>query len=338
LETFTTHGGRLAQARRRFVGAVEPWIDLSTGVNPRSYPARPASSRARARLPDPEETAALEAVAAEAFGIKADAVLATPGVEAAIRLLAGVLRADRVGIVEPTYGGHAGAWRVAGAAVTSIERGALPAAADLCDVVVVVNPNNPDGATVPAEALLDLADRMEARGGWLVVDEAYVDASPEISVLAHLGDAWRAGRLIVFRSFGKFYGLPGLRLGFVAAKPDVIVHLRINQGEWPVSADAITAGLQAYPDGPWADQTRRQLVAEARRLDDLLIRAGLEILGGTSLFRLAAADDAQHRFLRMAQAGVLTRPFDYAPTWLRLGLPDLDNWPRVEAALMESAP
>ncbi len=337
METFTTHGGRLAQAQRLFAGVVEPWIDLSTGVNPRPYPARPASSRARARLPDPQETSALETVAAEAFGIAADAVLATPGVEAAIRLLAGVLRADRVGIVEPTYGGHAEAWRAAGKVVTGIDRGGLAAAADSCDAVVVVNPNNPDGETVSAMALRALADRMAERGGWLVVDEAFVEVRPEDSLLTYPGGPWPADGLIVLRSFGKFYGLPGLRLGFVAAGPDVITRLRVRQGEWPVSADAIAAGLQAYPDRSWADQTRLQLAAGARRLDALLSRAGLNVLGGTSLFRLAAADDAQSRFVRMAQAGVLTRPFDYEPTWLRFGLPDPDNWRRVEAALMESA-
>ncbi len=336
METFTTHGGRLAQARRLFVGAVEPWIDLSTGVNPQAYPARPASSRARARLPDPEETEALETVAAEAFGVEADAILATPGVEAAIRLLAGVLRADRVGIVEPTYGGHAQAWRAAGTDVTRIDRVALAAAADSCKVVIVVNPNNPDGDTVPTEVLFELADHMAARDGWLVVDEAYVEVSPEISLLAQSGGRWRADRLIVLRSFGKFYGLPGLRLGFVAARPDVIAGLRIRLGEWPVSADAIAAGLQAYADPLWADQTKRRLSAAARRLDALLVRAGLNVLGGTSLFRLTAADDAQRRFVRMAGAGLLARPFDYEPSWLRFGLPHPDDWPRVEKTLLES--
>ncbi len=338
METFTTHGGRIAQARRRFAGAAEPWIDLSTGVNPRPYPARAASSQARARLPDPEETAALERVAAEAFGVAADAVLATPGAEAAIRLLAGGLAAQRVGIVEPTYGGHAQAWRAAGVPVTRIDRRALAAAGDTCDVAVVVNPNNPDGETVPSEALLELAHRMVTRGGWLVVDEAYVDVSPEVGLSAYLGEAGRADRLIVLRSFGKFYGLPGLRLGFVAARPDLIAKLRISQGEWPISADAIAAGLQAYPDFPWADQTRLRLSQDARQLDALLVRSGLKILGGTRLFRLTAANDAQRRFVRMAEAGVLTRPFDYAPNWLRFGLPDPDHWSRVEAALQESAP
>lgn len=338
MESFTIHGGRLAEARRRFAGAVEPWIDLSTGVNPRPYPARRASRLARARLPDPEETAALEAVAAGALGVAAETVLATAGVEAAIRLLAGFLPARRVGIVAPTYGGHAQAWRADGAAVAAIDRGHLSAAADACDVVVVVNPNNPDGASVPAERLLELADRVAARDGWLVVDEAYVEASPELSVSTYLGDTMRGSRLITLRSFGKFYGLPGVRLGFIAARPEVITRLRVRQGEWPVSADAIAAGLQAYPDHRWADRTRLRLAKDAGRLDALLIRSGLEIVGGTSLFRLAATRDARSRFIRMAEAGVLTRPFDYAPTWLRFGLPAANHWPRLEAALRENVP
>ncbi len=338
MEDFAVHGGRLGQARRRFADAPAPWIDLSTGVNPIPYPAAPANPRARARLPDPEEVTALEEVAACAFGVAADSILATAGGEAAIRLLAGVLPTRRVGIVEPTYGGHAQAWRAVDVAVIGIERRDLAAVADACDVIVVVNPNNPDGATVPPATLLELSERMAARDGWLIVDEAYAEVSPEVSVMAHWHDARRADRLIVLRSFGKFYGLPGLRLGFVVARPEVIALLRARQGEWPVSADAIAAGLQAYADRPWADQTRLRLADEARRLDALLVRSGLEIVGGTSLFRLAAATDAQDRFRRLAEAGVLTRPFDYAPTWLRLGLPDPDHWPRVQAALQESVP
>lgn len=338
MEDFAVHGGRLGQARRRFADAPAPWIDLSTGVNPTPYPAPPASPQARARLPDPEEVRALEKVAAGAFGVAADTVLATAGSEAAIRLLAGVLPVRQVGIVEPTYGGYAQAWRAVDVAVIGIDRRDLAAAADACDAVVVVNPNNPDGATVPAETLLELADRMAARDGWLIVDEAYAEVSPEVSVTALLQDTWRADRLIVLRSFGKFYGLPGLRLGFVMARPEVVAQLRARQGEWPVSADAIAAGLQAYADRPWAEQTRSRLAEAASRLDALLVRSGLEIVGGTSLFRLAAATDAHSRFLRLAEAGVLTRPFDYAPTWLRFGLPDPDHWPRVEAALLESLP
>lgn len=336
MDAFTTHGGRLAQARARFPDAPSPWIDLSTGVNPAPYPAAPADPDARARLPDPEEIGALEAVAADAFGLAADCVLATAGAEAAIRLLASVLPARRVAILEPTYGGHAEAWRTAGAAVFGVERDHRARLIDDFDALIVVNPNNPDGAALPMEALVDLGTGAIAKNGWLIVDEAFIEASNADSLAPRLNSQADADGLIVLRSFGKFYGLPGLRLGFITARPQIIALLRRRLGAWPVSADAIAAGRQAYPDRAWAKRTRGRLSRESGRLDTLLERSGLRVIGGTSLFRLTESDDAQTRFVRLAEAGVLTRPFDYAPRWLRFGLPAPEHWPRVEAALMES--
>jgi cobalamin biosynthetic protein CobC len=337
LTAFAVHGGRLGEARRRFSGAPQPWIDLSTGVSPHPYPAPPANPATRARLPDPDEIAGLEAVASEAFGGPSEAVLATAGVEAGLRLLASVLPARRIGVVEPTYGGHAGAWRAVGATVIGLPRRDIDVMAKAFDALVVVNPNNPDGAVTAPERLLALADQMARRDGWLIVDEAFAEVAPEASVLPLMAGGSRAERLIVLRSFGKFYGLPGLRLGFVAARPDLIARLRLRQGEWPVSADAIAAGLAAYPDAAWARAARDRLATAARRLDDLLARAGLDVVGGSSLFRLVDAADAQDRFAALANAGVLTRPFPYNPRWLRFGLPADADWPRLETALMESA-
>ena len=329
----TVHGGRLGEAEALFGGAPKPWIDLSTGINPWPYPAPHASLSARARLPDPMETAALEHAAARAFGVAGDCVLATPGTEAAIRLLAACLPARSVAIVEPTYGGHRAAWTQAGAQVVGVDRRDLGEATGRFGVVVLVNPNNPDGARVPPAELLGLADA----GAWLIVDEAFVETAPELSVSPVVGPGWPAERLMTLRSFGKFHGLPGLRLGFVTGHPALIAGLRRRQGEWPVSADAIAAGLAAYADMAWAERTRGRLDRAAARLDRLLRRAGMEVVGGVSLFRLAAADDAQARFTRLAQAGILTRPFDHAPRWLRLGLPTAAQWRRLEAAMMEDA-
>ncbi len=263
-------------------------------------------------------------------------MLATAGIEAGVRLLASVLPTRRIGVVEPTYGGHAGAWRAVGATVIGLPRRDIDVMAKAFDALVVVNPNNPDGAVTSPERLLDLADQMARRDGWLIVDEAFVEVAPEASVLPLLAGGWRAERLIVLRSFGKFYGLPGLRLGFLAARPDLVARLRLRQGEWPVSADAIAAGLPAYADTAWAKAARDGLAQDSRRLDALLGLAGFDVVGGTSLFRLADAADAQERFMKLANAGVLTRPFAYNPRWLRFGLPAEAHWPRLEAALMES--
>ncbi|CAN7331247.1 threonine-phosphate decarboxylase CobD [Phenylobacterium sp. LjRoot219] len=316
LEAFSRHGGRLAAARAAFPAAPQPWLDLSTGINPRPYPAPAASQAARARLPDPEALLALEAAAARAFDAPAERVTAVPGSEAAIRLLPDVLGVRRVAVAADTYGGHAEAWRAAGAEILDQPQRA--------DAWVVVNPNNPDGRTVASDELVASASRR-----WTIVDEAFVETDPQLSVAARAGD----GRLIVLRSFGKFYGLAGLRLGFVVADDRVTAGLRARLGDWPLSADALAAGQAAYPDTAWAERTRRRLGRDAARLDRLLVRAGLTPVGGTSLFRLVRAPDARATFLRLARAGILCRPFDDSQL-LRFGLPGRPaDWARLAAAL-----
>lgn len=316
-EEFLRHGGRLAAARAAFPEAPAPWLDLSTGINPRPWKGARASLTSLARLPDPEETAALEAAAARAFGVDPDRVAAIPGAEAGLRVLPRVTGARSVAIVSPTYGGHAEAWRLAGAKVETIGHDALASTA--AEAAVVVNPNNPDGARLTD---LDPGDR------WLIVDESFVETDPELSI-AHRAH----GRTIVLRSFGKFYGLPGLRLGFVIADPGLAARVAAQFGDWPVSAEAIAMGTPAYADQDWRERTALRLAKDAARLDEMLVAAGFEIVGGTSLFRLAAAPDASRRFIGLARRGVLTRPFPDQPTWLRFGLPKPKDWPRLKAAL-----
>jgi cobalamin biosynthetic protein CobC len=327
---FAQHGGRLDLAMAHYPSAVRPWIDLSTGLNPKPYPAPRASRAARARLPDPQDLRALEATAALAFGVAPDRVCATPGLEVAIQLLPGLLGAPAVSLASPIYASHAVAWARSGAAVVQAAEADLARAVHS---VVLANPNNPDGRVMAASQVLALAEQLAQQDGWLIVDEAFVETAPELSVAAYAG-----GRLVVLRSFGKFYGLAGLRLGFVVAEPAVIAALRERLGEWPVSADAIAAGQSAYRDRAWAEETRRRLDQDAQRLDSLLFQSGYHLVGGTSLFRLVQAPDAPCRFERLARAGVLVRPFAYQTSWMRFGLPPANAWARVQAALENSAP
>jgi cobalamin biosynthetic protein CobC len=320
LAVFRRHGGRLAAARAAFPDAPSPWLDLSTGINPRPYPAPRAARGDLGRLPDPERLGRVEALAAAAFGAIPGRVAAVPGSEAAIRLLPRLLAAPTVAIGHPTYSSHADAWRAAGAQVVA-------EAAD-AEALAAVNPNNPDGRTTPRAELLASAQRR-----WTVVDEAFADTDPALSVAGEAG-----GRLIVLRSFGKFYGLPGLRLGFVIAAPKLLAGVRAAFGDWPVSADALAAAEAAYADKDWSAQARARLAADARRLDALLTAAGLKIVGGTSLFRLAETPDAAALFVHLAQAGILCRPFD-DPRRLRFGLPGSPAaWARLKAALSQAHP
>jgi cobalamin biosynthetic protein CobC len=336
---FARHGGRLCVAEALFPRAQQPWIDLSTGINPRSYPAPRASRVARNRLPEPTQLARLEATAAAAFGVSdAELVVATPGTESALRFLPHVIdtKINDVVIAGPTYGSHADAWAAA-QSVRTVADAELDLHAASADCITIVNPNNPDGRIFARDRLLAWHDALQARNGILIVDEAFMDLEPHLSVAALAGTD-RAPRLVVLRSFGKFFGLAGVRLGFVIAARSIATRIRKLIGDWPVSSDAITAGISAYSDTQWAARTRALLTKSAHRLDALLTDSGFAIVGGTSLFRLAHAADARERFARLLAAGILVRPFHHDATLLRFGLPrTARDWDRIAAAL-RSAP
>jgi cobalamin biosynthetic protein CobC len=315
------HGGRLGAARTAYPDAPTPWLDLSTGINPCPYPVPALAPETWARLPDPQILRALEQTAAQAFGVEDPArVVAAAGSEALIRLLPRLLDKQRVALSTRTYGGHAEAWRIAGAEPVLVD----DPTAELC---VLVNPDNPSGRALSTDQVIELTD------GPMIVDEAFVDTVPALSV-SSLAGAPGHERLMVLRSFGKFYGLAGARLGFLVAEPALAARVRQALGDWPVSGPAITAGLAAYADVAWADQTRKRLADDAARLDGLLRRAGFEISGGTPLFRLARAADAPRRFEILARTGVLTRPFAWDETLIRFGLPGAESdWLRLAIAL-----
>lgn len=315
------HGGRLARAQADYPSAPGPWLDLSTGINPGGWRRGRPPHASLTRLPDPADTLALEAVAAAAFGAPPECVVAVAGAEAGLRLLPEIIGGQSVAVASPTYGSHADAWKRAGMDVDEAAR------ADLFDttaeVRIVVNPNNPDGAASPGASLA-----AQAAGRWLIIDESFVEVEPSMSA-ASLAQ----GRTIVLRSFGKFYGLPGVRLGFVICNETLAYRLRRRIGDWPVGAEAIALGRAAYADACWAQRTRLSLARDADRLDRLLKATGFEIIGGTSLFRLARCETAAIRADRLAQQGVLVRTFAHDPTLIRFGLPGRNNWRRLQAAL-----
>ena len=320
------HGGRLREAMAAYPEVREPWLDLSTGINPEPWSGPRAPVGALARLPDPLTLAELEATAARAFGV-ADAgrVVAIAGADTALRLTPFLLGEGSAALVAPIYGGHLEAWSERGPTII----GAIdhPKAAE-ADVLVLVNPNNPDGRQTPREAVRSLAEARSARGRWTIVDESFVETAPHLSV-ADLA----IERLVVLRSFGKFYGLPGARLGFVIAGEGLARKLRAILGDWPVSADALALGLGAYGDEVWRRSTASCLAAQARNVDAVLSGAGLVVLGGCDLFRWVEAPDAHGLFAALCAGGVLTRPFAEHPTRLRFGVPARDDLDRLRRAL-----
>jgi cobalamin biosynthetic protein CobC len=320
------HGGRLLKAVRQYGIAREAWLDLSSGIAPWAYPVPPIPAHAWARLPETED--GLEEAARQYYGV--GQLLPVAGSQAAIQALPHLRPSGRVGVLSPCYAEHPQAWQRAGHQLVELDESQVEAYLDSLDVLVLVNPNNPTGHRVPPNRLLAWHARLAERGGWLVVDEAFMDNTPEHSVV---GCADRPG-LIVLRSFGKFFGLAGLRLGFIVAATPLVATIRGLIGEWPVSSDALAAGLAAYANVRWMERERGILQKAAQRLDGLLTLSGFELAGGTSLFRLARAADAHERFARLLTAGILVRPFDFAPDLLRFGLPrGREQWRRLAAAL-----
>lgn len=314
------------RAAAAYPHAPQPWLDLSTGVNPEPWRGPRAAEVELNRLPDPGALSVLEAAAAAAFGAPPEQTAAVAGAEAAIRLLPVLLGVRSVEIVGPTYGAHAESWRAAGVATRLIAP--EEAAASQAGVLVVVNPNNPDGRLTRRDDLIAMARSRSATGRWLVVDESFIECAPGESVSDVVEPS-----LVVLRSFGKFYGLAGVRLGFMLAAPDLIGRLRGLLGDWPVGADALAMGRGAYADAQWRTHTEAALAERAARLDEQLIRAGFDVVGGASLFRLTRSPHVARWFQHLCRAGILTRPFDHTPDALRFGVPAERDLPRLRRAL-----
>lgn len=313
------HGGNLDQARQIWGG--DDWIDLSTGINRQPWPVPALPDCAWTMLPTASAKAGLMQAAAQAFATDAPG-LALPGAQAAIQLVPRLAPPGLARILSPTYNEHAAALRSEGWTVQEVDQTSALAGADLA---IVVNPNNPDGRRHSPADLVALSQQV----GRLIIDESFADPCPELSVADQASD-----RLIVLRSFGKFWGLAGLRLGFVFAGPATIDRLQAMAGPWPVSGLAIEVGGLALRDQPWRAATIARLRAEIPQIDAAAARAGWSLIGGCELFRLYDTPDATAARDRLARHRIWSRIFPWSPRLIRLGLPGTpEEWQRLEGAL-----
>ncbi|MCB2127787.1 MAG: threonine-phosphate decarboxylase [Rhodobacteraceae bacterium] len=316
------HGGNIDKAAARFGGKRSDWIDLSTGINRVPYPVGRLSAAAWTDLPTESARDTLIAAAANAYRSTA-AILPVAGAQAAIQLIPRLTAPAHARVLGPTYNEHAGALVAAGWQVKEVSRPEDLAGADLA---VIVNPNNPDGRRLTTDRLLALQDDI----GTLVVDESFADPRPDCSIAPFAG---RPG-LLILRSFGKFYGLAGLRLGFVLGSEGPIARLAAMAGPWPVSGAAIELGRQALSDTEWQAETTARLTRETARMDEIAASAGWRTIGGTELFRLYDTGNALKSQERLAKAHIWSRVFPYSDSWLRLGMPGTpEEWSRLAAAL-----
>ena len=320
------HGGNLHVASDHFGDPPDGWLDLSTGINPRPYPIPEIPAEAFTRLPAPSHEVG---VAWRWFRPAQPWLVGASGSELLIRLLPHALpEATRVAVLGPTYSSHAAAWRSAGRTV--VEIGDLRDIPEDASVLALGNPNNPDGRRHDPRALVAIARTLAERGGALVIDEAFADVAPEVTYVPYLREA----PAIVLRSFGKFFGLPGLRLGMATAV-NRTVHERLSDllGAWPVSGPALFVAERAIQDTDWANDTRRYLAEAATRLRGILASGGLGVVGGTDLFALVQHPLAREVHAALARQGIWTRAFAERPDWVRIGLPPTDAFPRLEEAI-----
>ncbi|NBZ85968.1 threonine-phosphate decarboxylase [Stagnihabitans tardus] len=308
------HGGNIEAAKARFGGAT--WIDLSTGINREAYPVA-VSAESFAALPRKSAHEALIQAARQAYGTQAPLVVLA-GAQGAIQMVPGVMAPGLARVVSPTYNEHAAClgaqgWRVEPVATLEALAGA--------DIGVVVNPNNPDGRMWSRDQVLALRGKV----GLLVVDESFADPVPQVSVADQAGPG-----LMVLRSFGKFYGLAGMRLGFALGEETLVARMAELAGPWPVSGPALEVGARALLDRAWAEATTARLGAEALRLDALAAAWGWSLVGGTHLFRTYETGDARAAQEFLARHGIWSRIFPWSKGWLRLGLPGLTEWSHLE--------
>lgn len=317
------HGGNLPAASRRFDIPLDQWMDLSTGISPWSWPVPVLPQHVWQTLPYADEQ--LETAAAGYYGCDRAAILAVPGSQYALQYTPALLRTGTVAMPLRGYAEHRAAWLRAGYHIVEyadgnalrhlVETGAV-------DHALVINPNNPTGEVVAAQHLQRLHERLRERDGWLVVDEAFADVTPGIS----LAPRCPAHGLIVYRSAGKFFGLAGLRLGFMLAPPGLLEQLHAAMPPWLLSHPARWIGAAALSDQAWQVQQRARLTRVAEQwLRDLRAAVPALAFTGTSLFvsGVGAAAYCEALYASLARRAVLLRLFESIAEQriLRFGLP-----------------
>ena len=331
------HGGDLKNVKARYPEVKEHWIDLSTGLNPVPYPWQSKVPdekllEAAARLP---QTTQLEECV-EAWGSYLGATggenwLLTSGSQAVINILPHLLPGYQAVIAVPNYGEHARVWAPNERPTIFLNREDIEIyEPEEKQILLLTSPNNPDGYCWPKDVLLQLANRLLNKQGYLLVDEAFGDLAPKQSMVTEA----MPPNIILLRSFGKFFGLAGVRLGFVCMPETLKAGAIERLGPWAVNGMAATIGAYALRDHVWIRETRERLRANARTFRTILTDSGFKIIGGTDLFCLAEHTDAVNITHRLNTRAIHVRRFDYSPNWIRFGLAaNEDDYDRLREAL-----
>ena len=306
------HGGQVLAAAKKYQIPISDWLDLSTGINPNSWPLTDVPKTCWQSLPDEHDD--LNQAAQDYY--QCDTLLPLPGSQAGIQILPRLRSPSRVLIRNNSYAEYARNWRVAGHQVTSALAEEFDSLICQHDIVVVINPDNPSGDVIPTETLLAWRHSLHKRGGWLIVDEAFVDVQPEKSMTRFAP----LDSLIILRSLGKFFGLAGLRSGVIIADQTVLNEVENCLGPWAISHPSRWLSTQALRDTAWQEKTRITLHRESHQLKAIITPLSDSYLGGTALFQTLLCTNAKRVHHGLAESGILTRLLD-DETGIRFGLP-----------------
>ena len=307
------HGGDLSSAISVYGGRREKWLDLSTCINQSPYPFMGISRSDCYRLPDSGDYDECIGAARRAWGVSDSGhIVLGSGSQSIIQVLPYLFEPQDVSIVGYTYSEHSICWSRAGHRVYVSDR--PETAESTSKIVIVVNPNNPDGRTW--DDLYPLSRRLSMRGGVLIVDEAFCDLTPDLSLVGSVDD-----HLVVLRSLGKFYGLAGLRFGAAICGASLSERLLSRLGPWSVSVPALFLATKALSDVRWRTRSLQKLGYARSTFGSLLGEYNLEIIGGTNLFALIEHPRVPAIFDHLANRHILARKFVDRPNWLRFGIP-----------------
>jgi cobalamin biosynthesis protein CobC len=288
------------------------------------YPIPLIPTNAWQRLPEDEDD--LITAARNYYGCTS--ILATAGSQAALQILPKLRAPSKIAMPITMYQEHAHTWQTQGHTVHFFKESPDAEALKQADVILVCNPNNPTGKRFTKMELLEWHQQLAARGAWLIVDEAFMDSTPDDSLAAHAD----LEGLFILRSLGKFFGLAGVRVGFLLAADHYLVRVKEMIGPWSVTGPSRYIATQALQDTEWQLNTREMLASQSAKMQNLLNRYNLKPQGSTDLFHYVPTANANEIQAQLAQLGIWIRIFSN-PSALRFGLPPAHQWDRLEAAL-----
>ena len=312
------HGGDIDNAIKKYGGNKDDWIDLSTGINPNHYPYKLINIRELQNLPYKNDIDNLNKLAKKYFQTTA-CVRAVSGAQGGINILPFLLPNKTVSILSPTYNEYQNVFSNSLKKIINVKN---LSELKKSQIAIICNPNNPDGKLYSNDNLLKISKSVE----YLIIDESFIDQYPRKSLSHKLDDQTN---ILILRSFGKFFGLAGIRLGFLISNKEIDKKIQFLIGNWPISNVAINVASKALIDHVWIMNTISFLKEGSYFLDCLASEINWKVVGGTNLYRLYETPNAHDAQNKLANFKIWSRRFSYSKKWIRLGIPRKKDFKKV---------